>query len=386
MRPRILTAVGLVAVLLGGCQTIGGYYDRLFGSSAPVEKPAELPAFTPTVQAGVAWQAKVSPADVFAFRPVVADDRVFAAGSQGDVISLDLRSGKASWSAQTGVRLSAGAGSDGKVVAVATLKGEVFALDGAGRVLWKAYVTSEVLSPPVVDEGLVIVRTGDGRIHGLSAQDGRRRWQYQRALPSLVMRSPAGMTVERGGVFVGLPGGKAIALAASSGALGWEATVSLPRGSTELERVADVVGAPAVEGAHVCAASYQGRLACFDAQRGTVVWARDFSSLVPLAIDGRYVFATDEKNAVHAFERGSGSSIWKQDRLSGRGLSGPQVVRNYVAVGDFQGYVHLLNRDDGSFAGRVATDGSPIISQPLVTRAGLLVQTKSGGVFLIAIP
>jgi outer membrane protein assembly factor BamB len=379
-------SAALVAALLAGCQTVGGYYNSLFGSSAPVEKPAELPSFTQTAQASVAWQARVSAANSYVFRPVVVGENVFVSGNAGDIASLDLRTGKSAWVAEAGTKLSAGVGSDGRTVVVATARGEVIALEASGRVLWKAQVSSEVLSTPVMDEGLVVVRSADGQLHGLEARDGRRRWLYQRPLPPLIMRSPAGVTVDRGGVFAGFPGGKAVAIALPTGGLGWEATVSLPKGATELERIADIVGAPAVEGSHVCAASFQGRLACFDAQRGSPVWARDLSSLVPLAIDSRYVFATDDKNAVHAFERGAGTSVWKQDKLAGRGLTGPQVFGRYVAVGDFQGYIHLLNRDDGSFAARVPTDGSAVLSQPVATKAGLLVQTRNGGIFMIAIP
>jgi outer membrane protein assembly factor BamB len=261
----------------------------------------------------------------------------------------------------------------------------VLALDADGKLQWKAYLSGEIFSAPRIEEGIVAVKSGDGRIHGLAAQDGRRRWLYQRALPALTVRSPAGLSVMNGGVFAGFPGGKLVALLLNNGALAWEATVATPRGSTELERITDIVGAPLVDGRMVCAIAYQGKAACFDALKGSQLWARDLSGIMPLAAGARYVYATDDQGNVHALDKATGASIWRQERLTGRGVSGAAAIGNYVAVGDYQGYVHFLNQADGAFAARVPTDGSAILLPPVATRDSVLVQTRNGGVFSIAL-
>ena len=162
--------------------------------------------------------------------------------------------------------------------------------------------------------------------------------------------------------------------------------MALPRGTTELERVADVMGLPVVDGDRVCAVAYQGRVACFDTASGTTVWARDMSSIAGMDADHRGAYITDEKNAVIALDKANGGSLWKQDRLAGRGLSAPLAFGRYVIVGDFEGYVHLLSREDGSFAGRLATDGSAIGAPPAAIDANtVLVQTRNGGVFAIVV-
>jgi outer membrane protein assembly factor BamB len=378
-------AVALLAALaLAGCQTIGGYYDRLFGAT-PSEKPSELQAFTPKVDARVVWQAAVGGADRFAFAPALAGGAVYAANAAGEVTKLDAASGKVEWRVETGSRLSTGPGSNGRVVVVGSPRGEALALDAGGKLVWKAYLSGEILSAPQIEEGIVAVKTGDGRVHGLAVQDGRRRWLYQRALPPLTVRSPAGLSVMHGGVFTGFPGGKLVALLLDNGALAWEATVSTPRGSTELERITDIVGAPLIDDRAVCAIAYQGKAACFDALKGAQIWARDLSSVMPLAADARYVYATDDKGNVHALDKSTGASIWRQEQLTGRGVTGAAPIGNYIAVGDYQGYVHLLDRADGSFAGRVATDGSAILLPPVAVRDGVLVQTRNGGLYSIAL-
>ena len=233
----------------------------------------------------------------------------------------------------------------------------------------RARVSSEVLAPPAVSGDVVVVRCSDSRMFALEARDGRRRWVYQRAMPTLTVRSAAGAAVREGSVFAGFSGGRLVALALNNGGARWEAPVALPRGSTELERVADVVGLPWASEREVCAVAYQGRVACFGTVKGELLWARDFSSVSGVSMDTRNIYASDEKSAVVAFDRANGASLWKQDKLFGRNVTAPALAGRYLAVGDLQGYVHFLSREDGSFVARIATDGSPIVAKPEIGRA-----------------
>jgi outer membrane protein assembly factor BamB len=378
-------AAALLAAALAGCQTVGDFYDRFFGSSTPAVKPAELEPFKPSAEARIVWQTSVGSSEAFAFAPAQVGSALYAANAAGEVMKLDAASGKVEWRVNTGSRLSTGPGSDGRIVVAGSPRGEVVALDPTGTLTWKAHLSGEILSAPQVEEGIVVVKGGDGRVYGLGVQDGRRRWLYQRALPALTVRSPSGVSVMHGGVFSGFPGGKLVALLVNNGALAWEANVATPRGSTDLERITDIVGAPLLDGRTVCAVAYQGRAGCFDALKGSQLWARDLSSIMPLGADARYVYATDDKGHVHALDKGTGASIWRHERLTGRHVTGAAALGNYVAVGDFQGYVHILNSADGALAARVATDGSAILLPPLAVRDQFVVQTRNGGLYSIAV-
>jgi outer membrane protein assembly factor BamB len=176
-----------------------------------------------------------------------------------------------------------------------------------------------------------------------------------------------------------------VALSLANGNVGWEAIVAVPRGTTELERVADNTSLPVVDDRQACAVAFQGRVACFDARSGTSIWARDVSSIAGMAADARNLYITDDQNAVVALDKTSGASLWKQDKLFGRGVTGPLALGRYVIVGDFEGYVHFLSREDGAFAARIATDGSPILVRPVaLDMSSILVQTRNGGVFAIS--
>ncbi|MFN7086883.1 MAG: outer membrane protein assembly factor BamB [Burkholderiales bacterium] len=376
---------GLVA--LGGCQTLGSAYDRWFGRGQPGQKAAELVPIQAAAATKMLWQGNVGGAEKDMFFPAVSGNVVYAAGAAGQIVGYDIASGGQVVRIDAGQRLSGAVGSGGAMVFAGTPKGEVLAFDASGKALWKVRIAGEVLAPPVMRDGMVVVRTGDGRIFGLDAGDGRRKWVYQRTTPALSIRSHAGVVVERGAVFAGFAGGRLAAIALGNGNVGWEGVVALPRGTTELERVADITSLPLVDARQVCAVAFQGRIACFDLLTGTTVWARDMSSAAGLAADSRYVYVTDDKDAVIALDKTSGASLWKQDKLAGRGVSGPLALGGrYVVVGDYQGYVHVLSSSDGSFVARIATDGSAIGAPPVALGAdAFVVQTRNGGVFAIAI-
>ncbi|MCP5268741.1 MAG: outer membrane protein assembly factor BamB [Zoogloeaceae bacterium] len=367
--------LSLLALAATGCST----FDSLnpFASSGP--KMAELLPIKPTAEVGVAWRESVSKSGDYVFTPAVVGDAVFVAGGKGDVARIE--GGVVKWKVNAGVPLSGGVGSDGRRVVVGSPKGDILAFDASdGKELWKTRVTSEVLAAPAVDGKLVVVRSGDNRLFAFDPNDGKRKWVYQRQTPPLSLRSFAAPLIDNNYVFVGFPGGKLVAVTVNNGAPAWEGAVAVPKGTTELDRVADITAAPVLAGRMICAVAYQGRVACFDLGSGSLAWARDMSSSSGLSVDNRYLYVSDEKGAVHALDLASGASIWKQDKLFLRQLSAPIARGNLVAVADVKGIVHFLDREDGGFAARVTTDGSPVVAPLQLVDRKILVQTSGGAI------
>jgi len=230
-----------------------------------------------------------------------------------------------------------------------------------------------------------VARSIDNRIVGFDARTGEKKWTVQKAVPPLTLRTAPGMIVAGTDVIVAQPGGKLSALILATGAPRWDVEVGVARGATELERVTDIGGAPVLFEQDVCAVSYQGRVGCFDLATGSARWTRELSSDVGVAVDQRFVFASDDKGGLNAFARDTGSNSWKNDKLSFRRLSTPLSYGRAVAVGDYEGYVHFLSREDGTFLARAATDGSPIVGTPLVAGTNLIFQTQNGTVTAIAV-
>jgi outer membrane protein assembly factor BamB len=377
-----LVGVGVLAVM-AGCSTLSSLNP--FASKPKGNQPAPLVELKGSMAVRTAWKLDIGKANDYVFSPALADNTVLVAGADGAIARIDAASGRQLWRIKADSGLSAGVGTDGNVLAVGAVKGKVLAFDMDGKPLWTAQASSEVLSAPVVGDGVVVVRSIDNRIVGFDAKTGEKKWTVQRTAPPLTLRNAPGMVIADKEVIVAQPGGKLLALVLATGAPRWEIAVAEARGATELERVTDIGGTPVVLEHDVCAAAYQGRVACFDVATGASHWTKELSSDVGVSVDQRFVFAVDEKGAVSAFNRENGTSAWKNDKLGYRRLSTPVSYGRAVAVGDYQGFIHFLSREDGAFLARAATDGSPITSVPLVAGSNLIFQTQSGTVTAIAV-
>ena len=370
-------AVLPMLVLLAGCSW--------FGSKSLVREPAELVDFKPAANFEVRWKRNVGEVGNAGLQPAVTRDAVYVANADGELFRLDPVNGKKIWKIDTGFRISGAVGAGAGLVVVGGLKSELAAYDEDGKLRWITRVSSEVLSAPQIVDGMVIVRSSDGRIAALNTQDGSRQWLYERATPTLVVRSHAGVVVQRGVVYAGFAAGKLAAINLSNGAVIWESAVSQPRGNTELERISDITSLPAVDNEKICAIAFQGRLACFEIKQGAMLWSRELSSDKGLALKLNYLYVSDAESTVVAMDKSTGSTLWKNDQLFMREVSAPFVLDKFVLVGDFNGYLHALSREDGSLLARIRTDGSPILfaAQPL--GKGLILQTRDGGVYSIEI-
>jgi outer membrane protein assembly factor BamB len=358
----------------------------MFSSSDPRHDPAPLTEYAPGISAATSWNVSIGSGGGYGFVPAVVGDSVYGATPAGRVAKLSLATGAVQWQSDTDTKLSAGVGSDGNITAVAAADGTVIAFDPQGTELWRAKATSAVNIPPAVGDGVVVVRSSDYRIQAFDAATGDVRWELQRPGPALALQTNMEMVVLQGLVVVGMPNGRLMLIDASNGNVQWEGAVSNSSGATDLERIRDVVGTPQVQGSLLCGVAYQGRMVCFDvSQGGRSVWEQPFSSHSGMAIDNVNAYAPDQHDIVHAFSLADGHEVWKQSGLRNRQLTQPAVVPQAVAVGDLDGYVHFLSRDDGQLLGRVSVGGGALLSPLVATTHGVLAQTGNGNLVLVGV-
>lgn len=344
--------------------------------------PTPLTEIKPVLDVQQIWKASVGKGGRYLFSPVAVGDAVYVAGENGSVEKIDAKTGEQVWRTKLDSDLSAGVGSDGNLTAVGALKGGVFVLGPDGKLLWKATVQGEVFSPPLVGNGLVIVRTIDGQVIAFAAQTGEQKWNYRNRAVPLNLRVSAGMTFAGdAAVLAGFPGGGLVALNLQTGEPFWQTPVSFPKGVTEVERINDVSGPPTLVGAQACAVTFQGQIGCFDANSGRPLWEKPFSSRSGLAQDDAVVAGGDDWSVVTAYDAASGNMLWRNDRLKSRDVGVPYLLGRALVMGDYQGYVHFLSREDGAFIARMKTDGSPITAAPVLAGNTLVVQTKDGGLY-----
>lgn len=343
-------------------------------------KRPELPAVTDAAAMRSLWSVPVGRGGV-GFAPSLANGQIFAAARDGTVVRIDATSGQIVYRVQLAKPLAAGVGSDGESAVVISRDGDLIALDGKGAVSWTIPMRLDSTTPPAVALGNVIVRSADNRVIALDLSSGKLRWNFQRNAPSLVLRQASGIAVTSSTVVVGMAGGRLLGLGLQDGSPRWEGPVAFARGSTEIDRLSDVVGTPLVIEREVCAVALNGNATCLDANNGQIIWARAASSNSGLDIDARTVVVSRDDGQISAFAKTTGTPIWTQSALKSRALSAPIIAGTAVLVGDDEGFVHAVSRADGVVLSRLATDGSAIVSQPVANANRVILQTSAGGLF-----
>lgn len=373
---RNLAWILLVLALLPGCKLFKGKDKEV------VDPPAKLAEFTPTVTVHKLWSA--STGDGVARtgakpRPVYADGRIYVSDADGGLLAYDADKGSKLWGYSSKQPLVSGASVVGDLLVVGSIEGSVIAISAqSGAERWRAQVSSEILVAPVIDAQVVVARSNDGRITGLSAVDGKILWKFDRGAPLISLRGNSQPVAMAGTVYAAYDNARVVALRASDGVLLWEQTISRPEGRTELERMNDVDGEIQVVDDVIYAASYRGQVAAITTDNGRVLWSRDMSSYSGLAFSGKVVFGVDEHSNVWALDYRSGSSLWKSEGLSNRWLTSPVTMGELLVMGDFQGYLHWLKRDDGTFAARERVGKKGVRSTPLVVGNRVYVATVDG--------
>jgi outer membrane protein assembly factor BamB len=310
-------------------------------------------------------------------RPVLAGDYLYTSAGNGLISKIEVLTGKAAWQVKAPSEVSSGPGSDGNVVVVGSTKGVVYAYDSTGQKIWEEKVGSEVLTEPLVLGGVAVIRTIDNRFIGLDAKTGKRRWSYVRPQTPLALRNSFPMVPIAADAFItGFSGGKVGVMGLSSGSVLWEASLSFPKGFSEIERMTEVSAKPTLIGSRMCAVAFQGRISCGDLTSGNLIWAKDFSSHTGTAQSQDFVFAADEKSHVVAFRAANGAEVWRNETMTFRDVGEPLAVGRVVVMGDKQGYLHFLEQSSGQAIARVRVDSSGISAAPIVASGLLIIQTR----------
>jgi outer membrane protein assembly factor BamB len=366
MTPRHVVA-GLLAAAawLGGC-------------SSDKPKPSPLESITPQIAGRQMWNASVDTLP-FTLMPTARGDAFVVAGGDGTVRALAADSGRELWRGNAGARLSAGVGSDGRFAAVVTRDNELVVLDG-GTVKWRTRLGSLVATAPLVAGERVFVMGVDRVVQAYDVQDGRYLWVLRRAGEPLTLAQPGVVAAFKNTLLVG-QGQRLTGLDPTTGSVRWEVALANPRGTNEVERVADLVGPASRAGDTVCARSFQSAVGCADAQRGALLWTKTVGGAEPIGADAGLVAAADGSGRITAWRTDNGDLAWTAEQLLHRGLSGLLVIGKTVVVGDFEGQVHFLDRGNGKTLLRLPTDGSQVIGAPLALGTTILVTTRKGGLF-----
>ncbi|MCZ8236148.1 MAG: outer membrane protein assembly factor BamB [Inhella sp.] len=357
-----------LAVWVSGCS--------LFGGDTP--KPKELQALTSAGTARLLWSSRVGSVE-FPLAVAASGDRFTVADSSGTVVALRAQDGGELWRAQVGDKLAAGVGSDGRFAAVVTRNQELVVIE-AGQVLWRKAMKSPVMTSPLVAGERVFVQAVDRSVHAFDAQDGRKLWELARPGDALLLAHPGGLIPYKDTLVVG-QGPRLAGVDPLRGTMRWEANLANPRGTNEVERLADVVGPLVRVGDLICGRAFQSAVGCLSAARGSLVWNRQNAGSVGVGASPELVVGSDALSRLTAWRTTNGESLWTSDEFERRQLTAPLVVGKGVWVGDFQGYMHWLDTATGKAQARLQAGSSPIVTAPVALADGTVVVVgKDGGV------
>jgi outer membrane assembly lipoprotein YfgL len=350
----------------------------LVGCAAERPKPTPLVSFTPAINGRQVWSAKLDSVQ-FPLTVTVRAGSFVVAGSDGTLLALDAASGRELWRASAGAPISAGVGSDGRYSAVVTRDNVLVTFDGA-KEIWRQRLNSRVSTSPLVGGERVFVMGVDRAVAAFDALDGKRLWNLQRPGEALTLLHSGVLTGVRDTLVAG-QGPRLIGVDPTLGSVRWEIPLASPRGTNEVERLADLVG-PAVRfGTTLCARAFQSAVGCADALAGKVLWSRNVGGINAVGGDDQLIFGADASDRIVAWRSSNGETAWSSEAFLHRGLSAPASLGKAVAFGDFEGQVHFLDRNDGKTLARLSTDGSPVVGAPALSDGTLLVVTRKGGLF-----
>lgn len=375
MKRLVLTT--LLVASLSGCSTISSTWNSWFGDDK--NKPAALETLSGPATGRIAWSSKGDNIN-FPLSIATPGDRFVVASSDGTVRALSAADGRELWRGDAGGKLSAGVGSDGRFAAVVNRDNELVVLDN-GKVAWKKALPTPVVAAPLVAGERVFTLTLDRQVIAFDALDGRKIWELKRPGEPLTLAKAGVLMAYKDTLVVG-QGPRLAGVDPLKGQLRWEASVATPRGTNEVERLADLVGPAVRQGDLLCARAFQSSVGCVNAERGSALWNRVTGGTNGVGADDQVVVAGDASDRLSAWKLANGDLAWSADQFQRRKLSEPVLLNKQVLVGDFEGQVHLLDRDTGKTRSRLATDGSPVVTVTLLGDTAL-VATKSGGLFAI---
>jgi outer membrane protein assembly factor BamB len=350
-----------------------------------VEPPAVLVDFPAKLPVQKLWSANVGGGKKqmvlrLGLGPAADNGVIFAASHKGELLAVSAQNGHVVWLKKLKLPLSAGPAAGFGMVVVGSSKGQVVALDGAtGRPLWQVRVNSELLSAPAISEKVVVIRSVDGRLHGLDAANGKELWSVEQQVPRLSLRGIATPVIAREAAISGFDNGKVMAVSLSTGDTLWDTALASPHGRTELDRMVDIDSAVHVVGDDVYAAGFQGRTAMLALDSGQIWWAHDMSSYRGLTVDQDTAYVTEADGIVVALRERDGSELWRNDKLKRRGLSAPVLTSSAIAVGDYQGYLHWLDKGTGELVAREKVAKKERISNPPVAVGEIVVVLTDAG-------
>ena len=298
--------------------------------------------------------------DLGNFKPSFSSDSIYFADSSGSVKSIDISSGNVNWIKQF-KSLASGTASGFGISVISDVDGNVIALNqNDGSVIWSKNIQGEVLSQSVINAKSVFVKTGSGELISLDKNTGEILWSYRAKLPTLTIKGSSSPVIDGDIIYATFDSGRLVAFNIDTGYPIWDGAISYAEGISELENIIDSDSNPYIEGGLIYTTNYQGNLNIFDIAQRRSVWQTELSSFYSPIISKGLIVVIDADSQIKSFSSKNLQESWRTDSYLNRNLSNPISYEGFILVGDFEGYVHIINPINGTTVGRKKISGKPI--------------------------
>ena len=355
------TSLFLIIALLSSCSSME---SLKFWPDAEIDtdEPKKLEKFSSSYTIKNNWKISFKGGDntLGNFIPSFNANNIFFANSSGVISSFNAASGQSNWKVQSNL-LSSGVASGFDILVVSDEDGNVVARrQNDGSTLWTSNVKSEVLAPAVIDAKFVIIKTGSGELIALDRNSGELVWSYRSKLPNLTIRGSSSPVILDDQIFVSFDNGRLGVFQLDTGFPIWDGAISYASGISELESLVDSDSSPLVEGGLIYTTNYQGNLNIFDLAQQRSVWTSESSSFFsPVILKG--VLAVVETNSsINSFSMKSLQPSWSSSEYLNRDISNAISFKGNMVIGDFKGYIHIIDPLNGNTIARKKVSRKPI--------------------------
>ena len=366
---RTHKAAALICMLfaISSCSSLSSlkFWDS---GEVDLDEPKPLESISSSKVIKVNWSKSFSGENLLGnFVPAFSSDMIFFADISGSLKSINQNTGSTNWENNFNT-LSSGVASGFGILAVADDQGNLITINqDDGSIIWKVNLKAEVLAPVAIDAKLIIVKTGSGELLGLDKSNGQTLWSYRSKLPTLTIRGSSSPVINANEIYVTFDNGRLGVFELDSGFPLWDGAISFAKGASELENIIDSDSNPVLEGGLVYTTNYQGNLSIFDIAQRRAVWQSETSSFYsPLLLKG-LMLTVESNSRLRSFSTKTLQESWTSDDYLNRELSNPINFSGYLVVGDYEGYIHLIDPLNGKTVGRKKVSKKPI--KKIVTRS-----------------
>ena len=335
------------------------------------DEPKQLVAFSNQKNIVIEWKNSFKGEnEIGNFLPDFSAQNLFFSDASGNVSSINASTGDRNWSIELNF-LASGTSAGFGLVVVSDIDGNVIAVDqNDGSKLWSTNVKGEVLSKVAIDAKVVVVKTASGELLGLDRENGEILWSYRSKLPLLTVRGSSSPVIVDDLVYVSFDNGRLGVFELNSGFQVWDGAISYVKGVSELENLIDSDSSPVVDGGLIYTTNYQGNLNIFDTAQKRSVWSYETSSFYSPIVSRGMLTIVEANSGLRSFALKTLQESWTNDDYINRDLSNAVSYKGSLVVGDFEGYVHVIDTLNGKTIGRKKISRKPIKS--ILSRSGSL--------------